>query len=208
MGVGRIGRTRVRPGSLENDAEAYRRFQMPEQANRRTATMKAVGLILVAVIAVGFVVGWMRTSLFGPQHTVNILVVEDQTVTRELMISVAHAAFPGATVRAAADLASALSSARNMARLDMVLLDLGLPDGQGLDGLLCFRADFPQAKIVIVSSQDTPELIADAMDLGASGLMPVRSSRHHRIGVSLEHADCPIVMLVYSFSLCSTVRPS
>jgi DNA-binding NarL/FixJ family response regulator len=107
---------------------------------------------------------------------VNILVVEDQTVTRELMISVAHAAFPGATVRAAADLANALSSARNMAWLDMVLLDLGLPDSQGLDGLLCFRADFPQAKIVIVSSQDTPELIADAMDLGASGFMPVRSS--------------------------------
>ena len=96
----------------------------------------------------------------------NILVVEDQTVTRELMISVAHAAFPRATVRAAADLA------RSMARLDMVLLDLGLPDSQGLDGLLCFRADFPQAKIVIVSSQDTPELIADALNLGASGFIP------------------------------------
>jgi DNA-binding NarL/FixJ family response regulator len=59
-----------------------------------------------------------------------------------------------------------------MARLDMVLLDLGLPDSQGLDGLLCFRADFPQAKIVIVSSQDTPGLIADALDLGASGFIP------------------------------------
>jgi hypothetical protein len=66
MGVGRIGKTRARPGSLENDAEAYRRFQMPEPASRRKATMKAVGLILVAIIAVGFVVEWMRTSLFGP----------------------------------------------------------------------------------------------------------------------------------------------
>ena len=102
----------------------------------------------------------------------NILVVEDQTVTRELMILVADAAFPGATVRAAADLASALSSAKSIARLDMLLLDLGLPDSQGLDGLRCFRADFPQAKIVIVSSQDTPELIADALDLGASGFIP------------------------------------
>lgn len=102
----------------------------------------------------------------------NILVVEDQAVSRELMISVAHAAFPGATVRAAADLATALTSARRMARLDMVVLDLGLPDSEGLDGLLCFRADFPQAKVVIVSSQDAPELIADALDLGASGFIP------------------------------------
>jgi DNA-binding NarL/FixJ family response regulator len=58
-----------------------------------------------------------------------------------------------------------------MASLDIVLLDLGLPDSEGLDGLLCFRADFPQAKVVIVSSQDAPELIADALDVGASGFI-------------------------------------
>jgi DNA-binding NarL/FixJ family response regulator len=74
------------------------------------------------------------------------------------MISVAHAAFPGATVRAT-DLASALISASSMAGLDvlLLLLDLGLPDSQGLDGLLRFRADFSRAKVVIVSSQDTPK---------------------------------------------------
>jgi DNA-binding NarL/FixJ family response regulator len=97
--------------------------------------------------------------------------VEDQAVTRELMISVARAAFPGATVRSAADLASGLKAAGKMASLDVVLLDLGLPDSEGLDGLVCFRADFPQAKVVIVSSQDTAELIADALDLGASGFI-------------------------------------
>lgn len=100
-----------------------------------------------------------------------ILVVEDQAVTRELMISVARAAFPGATVRSAADLASGLRAAGKMAGLDMVLLDLGLPDSEGLDGLLCFRADFPQAKVVIVSSQDAPEQIAEALDVGASGFI-------------------------------------
>lgn len=102
----------------------------------------------------------------------NILVVEDVTVTRELMILVANAAFPGATVQAAADLASAVNSAKSMAELDMVLLDLGLPDSQGLEGLLRFQADFRKAKVVIVSSQDTPEVIADALDAGASGFIP------------------------------------
>jgi DNA-binding NarL/FixJ family response regulator len=74
-----------------------------------------------------------------------------------------------------------------MARLDMVLLDLGLPDSQGLDGLLCFRADFPQAKIVIVSSQDNPEVIADALDLGASGFIP------KRLGIPLMIAALKLV---------------
>jgi DNA-binding NarL/FixJ family response regulator len=118
---------------------------------------------------------------------VNILVVEDQTVTRELMISVAHAAFPGATVRAAADLASALNTARSKAGLDMVLLDLGLPDSQGLNALLRFRTDFPEAKVVIVSSQDDPEVIADALDAGASGFIP------KRLGIAVMIAALKVV---------------
>jgi DNA-binding NarL/FixJ family response regulator len=102
---------------------------------------------------------------------VNILVVTDEADTLELMSSVAHVAFPGATIQAAASLANAQSTARSMAGLDMVLLDLELPDTEGLDGLWSFRADFPQAKVVIVSSQEAPELIADALDLGASGFI-------------------------------------
>ena len=101
----------------------------------------------------------------------NILVVTDEADTLELMSSVAHVAFPGATIEAAASLTKAQSTAKSMAALDMVLLDLELPDTEGLDGLWSFRADFPQAKVVIVSSQDAPELIADALDLGASGFI-------------------------------------
>jgi hypothetical protein len=71
MGVAKIGRTRARPGSLEDGADAYRCLEIPEQASSRTATMghKVVGvvcLILVAIIELGYVVGSMRTSLFGP----------------------------------------------------------------------------------------------------------------------------------------------
>ena len=89
-------------------------------------------------------------------------------------MSVALAAFPGSSVRAATDLAGALNSARSMAGLDMLLLDLGLPDSQGLDGLLRFRAELPQVKIVVVSLQESPEIIADALDAGASGFIPKR----------------------------------
>jgi hypothetical protein len=67
MGVGRIGKTRARPGALKKSADANPRLAILEQASPRRATMghKAVGLI-VAIIAVGYVIGWMRTFLFGP----------------------------------------------------------------------------------------------------------------------------------------------
>ena len=67
MGVARIGKTRARPGALKQSANADRRLEIVEQASSRGATMrhKAVGLI-VAIIAVGDVIGRMRTFLFGP----------------------------------------------------------------------------------------------------------------------------------------------
>jgi hypothetical protein len=68
MGVGRIGRTRARLNSVESGADADRRVETPERANPRTAkvTRNVVALIVVAITAVVYVVGWMRTSWFGP----------------------------------------------------------------------------------------------------------------------------------------------
>ena len=67
MGLGKIGRTRARPHSMESGAAAYRRVEVPEHANPRTANVRhnVVALIVVAITAVVYVVGWIRTS-WGP----------------------------------------------------------------------------------------------------------------------------------------------
>ena len=66
MGVGRVGRTRTRQGFLKKRLNDYRRPQMPKRRSPQTATMgyKIAGVIVVAIIAVGFIVGWMRSFLF------------------------------------------------------------------------------------------------------------------------------------------------
>jgi hypothetical protein len=68
MGVGRIGRTKVRPGFLESGADAYRRLEIPnrEADGRQRSGTKRSACILVAIIAVGHVIGWMRAFFFGP----------------------------------------------------------------------------------------------------------------------------------------------
>ncbi|NVL78500.1 response regulator transcription factor, partial [Escherichia coli] len=53
-----------------------------------------------------------------------------------------------------------------------ILLDLGLPDVQGLAGLLMLRRLQPQAKIAIVTSSDQPALMRRAAQEGASGFIP------------------------------------
>ena len=101
-----------------------------------------------------------------------LLVVDDMPVMRELMSAIARAAFQHAEIQAADNMASALETASNMQTLDMVLLDLGLPDCKGVESVLSFRETFPHTNIVVVSLNDTQDVIAAAMRAGATGFVP------------------------------------
>jgi DNA-binding NarL/FixJ family response regulator len=101
----------------------------------------------------------------------NLLVVEDQAVVREVLIAVALSAFNGAKVQAAADLDEAFAAAR-ATPMDVVLLDLGLPGCRGIDALKRFRQAFPQVTIVVISSNEDSQVISDALEAGASGYIP------------------------------------
>lgn len=50
---------------------------------------------------------------------------------------------------------------------DVVLLDIRMPDGDGLEVLERIRETSPQTKVVVLSTYDNPTYIARAMSLGA-----------------------------------------
>ena len=50
---------------------------------------------------------------------------------------------------------------------DVVLLDLGLPDSQGLDTLRTLRQANPQMAIVVMTGRDDEELALKALQEGA-----------------------------------------
>jgi DNA-binding NarL/FixJ family response regulator len=52
-------------------------------------------------------------------------------------------------------------------RIGLVLLDLSLPDAQGLEGLAAFRVRFPDAQIAVLSGSSLPEHRQGALALGA-----------------------------------------
>ncbi len=55
----------------------------------------------------------------------------------------------------------------HQARIDLVLLDLRLPDTHGLSGLATFVARFPSARIVVLSGETDPSLASKAVAGGA-----------------------------------------
>lgn len=75
--------------------------------------------------------------------------------------------------------ASAAAARTALARdngFDLVLLDLGLDDADGFDVLAEFRAAYPALPVVVVSASDRASDVIRAIDLGAMGFVPKRSS--------------------------------
>ncbi len=55
---------------------------------------------------------------------------------------------------------------------DVLLLDLGLPDSQGLNGLAALQARFPQLPMVVLTSADDEALAVQAVQRGAQDYLP------------------------------------
>lgn len=55
---------------------------------------------------------------------------------------------------------------------DILLLDMGLPDSQGLDGLAAVQKRFPHLPVVILTSADDEGLGVQAVQLGAQDYLP------------------------------------
>jgi DNA-binding NarL/FixJ family response regulator len=59
---------------------------------------------------------------------------------------------------------------------DLVLLDLSLADADGFEVLAEFRSAYPALPVVVVSASDRGSDVIRALDLGAMGFVPKRSS--------------------------------
>lgn len=101
----------------------------------------------------------------------DILVVEDHAIVREVLVAVARHALRGSRVQAVADLEAALEAAR-ATPMDAVLLDLGLPGCEGVDSVKRFKAAFPSVVIIVISSNEDSQVIAAALEAGAGGYLP------------------------------------
>lgn len=106
-----------------------------------------------------------------------LLVVDDHALIRDGVRGVVKDLIPDAVVLDASDCAQAARLLEQHPDIELVLLDLKLPDGDGFSLLSELRANRPATAVVMLAGDDAPKTIATALDQGALGFIPKSASR-------------------------------
>ena len=107
-----------------------------------------------------------------------ILVVDDHVLIREAMRGVLRELKGEATViLEASDSRQAMCQIEQNPDVELVLLDLGLPDRDGLEMLSELRNRYPTISVVVLSAKQDRDTVMTALDLGALGFIPKSGQR-------------------------------
>lgn len=106
-----------------------------------------------------------------------ILIVDDHPLFCDALALTLRGVAGVETVDFRHSLGAALERLETAPPPDLILLDLDLPDVQGLDGLLRLRAARPEVPVLVVSSMAEPRLIRATLAAGAAGFVPKHAGR-------------------------------
>ena len=105
-----------------------------------------------------------------------VLLVDDHPLILSALQTVIKGLGDDVSVLGAGSAAEARTALQQDPDFDLVLLDLSLGDADGVDVLTELRAAYPSLPVVVVSASDRTSDVIRAIDLGAMGFVPKRSS--------------------------------
>ena len=105
-----------------------------------------------------------------------ILFLEDLPEIRAWLKALALQVFPDAQISEASRIHDALELV-NAVRFDVAMLDLGLPDGSGVEVVQALREKQPEAQSVVVTIHEDDDHLFPALQAGAFGYLLKEQSR-------------------------------
>ncbi len=123
-----------------------------------------------------------------------ILIVDDHTTFADLLAGALDREPDLRSIGAAKSVASAVAMFQET-RPDVVLMDLHLPDGSGLNAAERILSEAPEARIVMLTGDPTPAALREAARMGICGFLPkdgalglmLDTLRHARAGNMIVH---------------------
>jgi diguanylate cyclase len=135
-----------------------------------------------------------RHSILPPSqvtqpHVTRVLLVEDDSADAMLFETGLRLRHPGEfAITVAPDMASAEALLRKQT-FDVISLDLGLPDAQGLQAVARIQAEAPHIGFIVLSNSEDPELAIETVKAGAQDYLVKRRAGGTNIAKSLRYAE-------------------
>jgi two-component system response regulator DevR len=119
-------------------------------------------------------------------QNIRLLVVDDHAVVRVGLVAWLETVPNLSVVGQAGTVAAAVSEARRC-KPDVVLLDVRLPDGSGIDACQQIRSERPETRVVVLTSYGDEEVVVAAVLAGAAGYL-LKESEPDRVIKAIEAA--------------------
>jgi DNA-binding NarL/FixJ family response regulator len=141
----------------------------------------------------------MMTTASTTAPRIQVLSVDDHPILREGIGAIINSQPDMFLVGAAANGKEAIEAFRTL-KPDVVLLDLQLPDLNGIEVLIAIRSEFPNARIIILTTFERDVEVQRALKAGAQGYLlkssppkqmldTIRQVHNGRKAVAREVAD-------------------
>ena len=101
---------------------------------------------------------------------IRVLVVDDHTIVRDGICALLRLAGDIEVVGEAANGREALEMVRKLMP-DVILIDIAMPNMNGLEATRHIRKEFPQVKVLVLTQYDDKEHVFWAIEAGASGFI-------------------------------------
>ena len=105
-----------------------------------------------------------------------ILIADDHPLFRAALRGSLQQIYPQALILEAGDMPQTRQMLEQQRDCELVLLDLHMPGSFGFAGLVSLRNQFPAVATLIISANENPETIQQALDFGAQGYVSKRST--------------------------------
>jgi two-component system chemotaxis response regulator CheY len=123
------------------------------------------------------------------EKPLSVLVVDDSLLVRKQLKGILEE--QGCAVMEAANGSQAFQIIKT-SQPDLILMDIVMPEQDGIEALRKIKEVKPNTKVVMVSSVGTQSYLKEAVKLGAYDFLqkPINAEAIHRILVNLRKGEC------------------
>ena len=100
----------------------------------------------------------------------SLMIVDDHEVVRQGLVALLGRRPEFQVVAEAGTVAEAIAAARRF-RPDLIVMDVRLPDGSGIEACREIRAEMPETRVVMLTSYPDEDAVLSAIVAGASGYL-------------------------------------